>query len=154
MRTFYTISVVLATVLCATPAAAQSPQERLWDAAIAGDTGAIRAAITAGADVNALDTRRNPNGRRALNWAALNGHSAAITLLLSLGAELEGVNNTGFSALSHAAEAGALEAARTLLAAGADPAHPNNEGWLPADIARERGHAAVVQLLEDAADDD
>ena len=111
MRPFYTLTLVLAVALCARPAAAQSPQERLWDAAIAGDTAAIRAAVDAGADLQGMDTRSSRNGRMALNWAALGNHPEAITLLLSLGAELEAENLTGFSALHHAASSALASAA-------------------------------------------
>ncbi|MFN2419970.1 MAG: ankyrin repeat domain-containing protein [Gemmatimonadota bacterium] len=111
-------------VLCfGGPLRAQDAQARLWDAAIAGDTLEIREAIDDGAKIDSLDTRRNPNGRRALNWAAWNDRVAAIELLLALGAPIEAENNTGFTALHHAAESGSIEAARVLLAAGADPAH-------------------------------
>src|SRR5512145_2304367 len=102
------------------PAAAQDAQGRLWEASIAGDTAAIRKAVADGAKVDSLDVRRSRNGRRPLNWAALQNHPAAVELLLALGAPLEGENLTGFTALNHAAEAGALEATRALLAAGAD----------------------------------
>ena len=64
------------------PAPAPAPQALLWDAAIAGDTGAIRRALATGAVIDSLDTRRSRNGRRALNWAALTDHPEVIRLLL------------------------------------------------------------------------
>ena len=134
----------------ALPAAAQSPQDRLWDASVAGDTAAIRAAVAAGARLDSLDTRRSRNGRHPLNWAALNDRVPALRLLLELGAPLEAENLTGFTALHHAAEAGSLEAARFLLAAGADPKHANAAGLLPSDTAAEQGFPAIVTLLEAA----
>ncbi|HLA62932.1 MAG TPA: hypothetical protein VK610_00775, partial [Rhodothermales bacterium] len=79
MRRFYPSFAALA-VLCLLgalrPVAAQTTpapvaQAQLWDATIAGDTTAMAHALHAGADVNALDTRRSQNGRRALNWAAI-----------------------------------------------------------------------------------
>ncbi len=133
-----------------TAARAQDPQSRLWDAAISGDTLAIVAAIDAGAKVDSLDVRRNPNGRRALNWAAFNNHGAAVRILLARGASINAVNVTGFTPLHHAAEAGAVETLRILLAAGADTSIPNGQGMLPIDTARERGHVDAVQLLEAA----
>jgi hypothetical protein len=136
----------------AAPLSAQSAQDRLWDAAIAGDTAAIRAAAAAaaGADVNALDTRRSRNGRRALNWAALGDRVPALRLLLELGADLEGENLTGFTALHHAAESGSVAAARFLLSVGADPKHANATGRLPRETAAELGFPAIVTLLEAA----
>ena len=130
---------------------AQDAQSRLWDAAIAGDTLAIRQAVADGAKIDSLDTRRNANGRFALNWAAWHNRVPAIQLLIALGAPLEAENRTGFSALHHAAEAGSLEAARALLAAGADPGHRNRAGFLPVETATERGNESVAALLEEAA---
>lgn len=123
-------------------------QAMLWDAAITGDLDAARAAIRAGADVNALDTRRSRSGRRPLNWAAQHGHVAMIELLLDEGADLHGTNLTGFTAFHHAAEEGKLDAARALLARGADPTIPSRAGALPIDTARRFGHDDVVALLD------
>jgi ankyrin repeat protein len=131
-------------------AQAQDAQGQLWDAAISGDTAAIRRALSAGAKIDSLDVRRSPNGRYALHWAAFSDHPAAVRILLAAGAPIEGENRTGFSALNHAAEAGALEAARVLLAAGADPGHANKEGVVPAETARVRGFDAVANLIEAA----
>ena len=148
----HSLTAVAALVLYAVPLTAQgqSAQDRLWDAAIAGDTSAIARALRDGARIDSMDTRSARNGRLALNWAALNNHSAAITLLLAKGAPLEGENLTGFSALHHAAEVGALDAARTLLAAGADPTHANVQGRLPAETAEALGHPEVAALLRAA----
>jgi ankyrin repeat protein len=148
MRTLLSAAFV---ALLAAPLAAQDAQSRLWDAAMSGDTLAIRQALADGARIDSLDTRRNPNGRRALNWAALYDKVPAIEMLLALGAPIEAVNRTGFTALNHAAEEGSLEAARALLAAGADPTHANNEGYTPAQTARENGHEDVAALIDEAA---
>ena len=150
MRWSFPLVAVLA-LAAPTLLRAQDAQSRLWDAAVAGDTLAIRQAVADGAVVDSLDTRRSRNGSRALNWAALNDRVDAIALLLELGATIEAVNITGFSALHHAAEAGSVEAARALLAAGADPAHANHAGMRPADTARELGHADLAAILEAAA---
>ena len=143
--------IVGALALCsAPPALAQDAQARLWDAAIAGDTVAIAAALTAGAKLDALDFRRSQNGRLALNLAAINNRVDAIRFLLVRGAAIEGKNVTGFTALHHAAEMGSLDAARALLEAGANPASRNNEGWKPAEVARDRDHVDVAMLIEAA----
>lgn len=131
-------------------ALAQDPQAQLWDASISGDTAAINQALAAGAKIDSLDTRRNQNGRRPLNWAAFYNRAAAVRLLIEKGAPLEAENRTGFSPLHHAAEAGSLEAARLLLAHGADPRHANLSGAVPAETARLNGHNAVADLIEAA----
>ena len=148
------IRPVLFFMLClAAPATlvAQDAQSRLWDAAIAGDTAALRKAMADGAKIYTLHPFTNPNGRYALNWATLNNQVDAVKLLLELKAPIEAENYTGFTALHHAAEAGSLEAAKVLLAAGADPGHTNKAGYTPQATATELGHQAVAQLLEAAS---
>jgi len=132
------------------PAAAQTkePQTQLWDAAMRGDTVALAAALQHGAAIDSLDTRRSPNGRRALNWAAWYNHPEAIRFLIGRGAKVNLANVTGFTPLHHAAEQGAVEAARVLLALGADRTSQNGLGQRPIDVARDRGHAAVAALLD------
>jgi uncharacterized protein len=140
------------------PAAAQAAttatataQERLWDAAIAGDTVALGRALTDGAKVDSLDVRRSQNGRMALNWAAWHNHAPAIRFLVAHGAPVNGVNRTGFTALHHAAENGSADAAAALLDVGADPAWPNGAGQTAAEVARERGHPAIAERIENSA---
>ena len=133
--------------------AAQDAQPRLWDASIAGDTAAIRAAVSAGAVVDSLDTRRSENGRRPLNWAALNDRVDAIRLLLELGAPIDARNRTGFTALHHAAEAGSTESARVLLDAGASTTILNQAGQTALDVAHENYSTGVAALIEAAAAD-
>jgi CubicO group peptidase (beta-lactamase class C family) len=125
-------------------------QAGLWDAAGDGDDAAVEAALQAGADVGALDTRSSRNGRRALNWAAINDHPDTIRLLLKHGAAIDASNLTGFTALHHAAESGSDDAARALLTAGANPALRNTAGETAADIARRKGHDDIARLVEAA----
>ena len=126
---------------------AQDHQAQLWDASISGDTIAIAQALDAGARVDSLDTRRNPNGRRALNWAAYNNRGPAVRLLIARGASLNLTNNTGFTPVHHAAEAGALETLAILIEAGADITIANGQGSLPLDTANGRGHTQAAQML-------
>jgi ankyrin repeat protein len=100
MRSFRLVllPLVLLMFAAANPAAAQNAQSRLWDAAMAGDTAAIRQAVTDGANVDSLDMRTNRNGRRALNWAAWYDRADAVKVLLELKANIEGENITGFTA--------------------------------------------------------
>jgi len=150
------IALACSALVCVSaPAHAQAadrpmpdPQAALWDAAIAGDTAAMAAALRNGADIDSLDTRTNPNGRRALNWAAWHDRVPAIQFLLAHGARLEARNLTGFTALHHAAEAGSLKAVEALLAAGADPDAANQEGRRPAETAMAKGHGVIAVLLE------
>ena len=121
-------------------------QTRLVAAAMTGDTLEIKRALDAGAKIDSL-----ANGRRPLNWAALNNRGAAIRLLLARGAALNSRNATGFTPVHHAAEAGALDALRILIAAGADVTIASTSGARPVDTARRRGDQTSVSLLEAAA---
>jgi ankyrin repeat protein len=139
-----------ALLVGSSPAAAQTAgaQEQLWDAAIQGDTAALAASLQRGAAIDSLDTRRNPNGRRALNWAAWYDRPDAIRYLVAHGAHINLPNWTGFTPLHHAAENGSLEAARVLLALGADRTLQNELGQRPLDVARDRGHPDIAALLD------
>ena len=143
--------VIGLAIASASSARAQSAQERLWDASMAGDTLGVVQALADGAEVNALDTRTNPNGRRALNWAAWYNDVPVVELLLAAGAEIDAVNNTGFSPLHHAAEAGSPDAARALIAGGADPDLTNFAGRVPIQTARANGNTKLVEILREAS---
>jgi hypothetical protein len=126
---------------------APNAQFRLWIATVTGDTAEIAQALDAGAKIDSLDPQGN---RRALNYAAINNHVAAVKVLLARGATINLTNRTGFTALHHAAEVGALNALTALLEAGADPSVGTSRGVLPIDTARRRGDQAAVRLLEAA----
>jgi CubicO group peptidase (beta-lactamase class C family) len=142
------VSSIASVVRNGSASGAASAEEKLWDAAMNGDVPAIESALEAGADIEAQDTRRSRNGRRALNWAASNDHPDAIRTLLSRGASINAANKTGFTALHHAAESGAAEAAEALLAAGADTSLVNTAGERPAEVARRKGHPALAAAIE------
>jgi len=153
MRSLYILllaAVITTAAQAQSPLPLQTPQTRFWNAAIAGDTAALAAALKDGANIDSLDVRTARKGRRPLNWAAINNRADAIRWLLAHGASIEATNLTGFTALHHAAEAGSVDAARILLAAGADPKHTNLEGMTPLARARLEGHVEVAELLEAA----
>jgi ankyrin repeat protein len=137
-------------LVVAPPARAQAAQLRLWDAAARGDTVELLRALADGGVVDSMDFGHSVNGRRALNYAALNNHPDAIRILLAHGAAIDSTSVTGFTALHHAAERCSLEAARALLAAGADAARPSADGEAPATRARRDGCVAVADLIEAA----
>ena len=129
-------------------AVAPNAQMSLWIAAVSGDSAAIVSALDAGAAIDAIDGQGN---RRALNYAAIGNHVAAVKILIRRGATLNLANRTGFTALHHAAEAGALDALGVLLASGADANIPSAQGARAIDTARRRGDAAAIKLLESAS---
>lgn len=110
------------------PEYVSAAQRKLWDACISGDIEAARSALKDGADVNALDTRKNKNGRRALNWASWYGHTHIIELLLQNGADINAQNNSGYSPLHHAAENCQLQSFVKLMENDADFKAPSKKG--------------------------
>lgn len=126
--------------------ASQATQD-LWKAASDGDVAGVKAALAAGADIEGIDFSENKNGRRALNYAALNNQPAVIEALLAAGANIESLNRTRFTPLHHAAEAGSIDAIKTLLAHGADKRAKMYRGGIPQQIAEFKGHRDAALLL-------
>jgi ankyrin repeat protein len=119
----------------------------LWAASQKGDVAAIKAALAAGADIEGIDFSENNNGRRALNYAALNNRAEAIEALLAAGANIESQNRTRFTPLHHAAEAGAIDAIKVLLKHGANKRAKMYRGGIPQQIAEYKGHRDAALLL-------
>jgi class 3 adenylate cyclase len=133
-----------------------TPQQQiaLWDAVIAGNVAEAIVSIRAGADVNALDNRANiagPNGRRALNYAAIRNDTAMIRALLDAGANINEANRTGFTPLHHAGEAGSKEAATLLITNGANLTLRNKYGQTPEQVATAKHNPEVAEILRQAA---
>ena len=130
--------------------AEQTPNQAtkdLWAAAQAGDVAAVKTALAAGADIEAIDFSDNKNGRRALNYAALHNKPEVIEALLAVGANIESLNRTRFTPLHHAAEAGSIEAIKVLLAHGANKRAKMYRGGIPQQIAEYKGHREAALLL-------
>lgn len=117
------------------------------DLAVAyADADLVRALLEAGADVR----RRNRAGFTPLMFAVARDDPAILDALLARGAEPDRANAAGVTALMLAAAAGRDDAGRRLLAAGADAALRDRDGKTAAVLARERGDAALAQLLAEA----
>jgi ankyrin repeat protein len=122
----------------------------LADAVLAGDLERVRKLVAEGADVHGLDTRpqvAGANGRRPLNWAALNNNTKMIELLLELGADINRQNLSGFTPLHHAVEAEAVEAIELLLSRGADTTIKNGRNLTPAEFARASRRSRAAEAL-------
>jgi ankyrin repeat protein len=107
-------------------------------AAARGFSTIVARLLATGIDVN------TPYGNdlTALMWAA--GHAddvpeqdaiELVTMLLSLGAQVDKADNRGRTALMIAAEQGHKEVVETLLNAGADTSHRDRDGRLAVDLA-------------------
>jgi ankyrin repeat protein len=115
-----------------------------------GHSEVLQELIARGADVNA--PARNAMAVRPVNSAAAHPDpELAVTLLralLAAGADPNGRQSGGYTALHEAALNGNAAMIHLLLDHGADTGLANDEGALPADLARGKGHAEAVRLLE------
>ena len=135
---------------------------RLLPAARDGNVLGVRAALDAGASVNAPATknweRLEADEFTALHIAAINDHPAVILELISRGAMIEGrsahLNDSGGgSAMTEAASLGSFRAIKTLIEAGGDVNFKNRNSWTALHFAAIKAHSAVAALLlENGAD--
>jgi ankyrin repeat protein len=146
------LSVGVVGVLCVTAVLLASPSNApVADAAMKGDTDAVRSLLGAGADVNATQG----DGMTALHWAAVRGDVELAEVLISAGAEVAATNRLGaYTPLLLASKSGSAPMINTLLVAGAEanPATTTTE-MTPLMLAATAGSAdAVTLLLEHGAD--
>ena len=78
-------------VSAASPAAAAPAQSAVADAAMKGDTAALRALVAQKADVNAPQV----DGATALHWAVYRDEGEAADLLIAAGAKVDAKNRVG-----------------------------------------------------------
>jgi ankyrin repeat protein len=119
------------------------------DAAMRGDTAAIRKFLAQKADVNAPQ----PDGATALQWAVYNNDAAAVDLLLKAGANPKMANSFGATPLSLAAENGNSAITQRLVEAGADVNERMLNSDTPLMMAARTGDVATMKLLLDKGAD-
>jgi len=149
-------------------------------AARTGNAGAIKQLVSAGADVNAAETR---TGSTALMWAALENRAEAVRALVAAGASVNATSRVtayphtppgvigdaleegysyvgqtvlprgGWTALMYAARQGAIDAARALVECGADMKAADPDGTPALTFAIINGHYGVAALLADKGAD-
>ncbi|WP_217251144.1 ankyrin repeat domain-containing protein [Streptomyces sp. AC602_WCS936] len=124
----------------------------LLAAAHRGDTDAVRAALQAGADVEAGDEE----GRTALLRAALADRVPVAELLVAQGADVNAQDAREDSAWLVTGVTGSVAMMRALLPGGPDVTLTNRFGGVSVIPASERGHVAYVRavLAETATDVD
>lgn len=88
------------------------------------------------------------SGRTALHWASVHDNAAGITLLVRKGADKDAQDDKDQTPLFLAAKEGNYEAVKRLLELGANKDMTDQLDRLPRDIGIERGHSAIVQLLD------
>ncbi|VGO17930.1 hypothetical protein PDESU_06532 [Pontiella desulfatans] len=129
----------------------RDPENRtvLMYAAFNGQTDIVKKLIDAGADVNAQDQI----GTSPLMFAAsAPAGTETVQLLLDSGAKINMVdNNEHFSALMWAAAEGQAENVKLLLKNKANLSLEDIDGDTAETFADKAGHAAVAQILKEAA---
>jgi Acyltransferase family/Ankyrin repeats (3 copies) len=104
----------------------------IWDAAQAGDVGAIERHLASGAGVDDVDPE---HGGTPLLWAAAKGQAEAIELFIEHGADVNAVDRDGGSALHAAAFLGHEKAVDVLIRNGGKVNAANSRGSTPLDVA-------------------
>ena len=115
-------------------------------AAFFGQPASVAALLQYAPDVNAVS--HNPMKVAAINAAAASRNLEVVKLVLQAGASPDAQQQAGYAALHEAAANNNVELAKVLLSAGADPRVRSDAGLTAADIAREKGHAAIAEMLE------
>jgi ankyrin repeat protein len=122
--------------------AANSP---VADAAMRGDTAAVRSLLAQKADVNAPQA----DGATAIHWAAYKNDLGMADALIAAGASVKAANREGFTALRMASIEGSAAMISKLLDAGADPNELGTGGETPLMFASRSGSLDAMRLLLD-----
>ena len=117
----------------------------LADAAMKGDTAAVRLLLQQHADVNASQA----DGATALHWAVYRDDIQTTQLLVRAGANPKAVNHDGASVLSLACINGNASMVDILLKAGADPNERLSNGETPLMMAARTGSVDAMKVLLD-----
>jgi uncharacterized protein len=139
---FLAIAVLSALALAGVRGSADG--SKVADAAMSGDTAAVKTLLTSGEDVNAAQG----DGMTALHWAARRGDASLVTMLLAAGANLRATTRLGgYTPLIMAAELGHAPSIEALIAAGADPKSTTSSGVTALMLAAASGQADAVKAL-------
>lgn len=127
------------------PLAGAGDERRLADAVRGRDATLVRQLLAQRADVNG----RQPDGTRALHWAAHYDDTDTVVALLRAGADPDAVTDLGVTPLSLACTNGSTAVAAALLEAGARPDLALPGGETPLMTAARAGRTPLVALLLD-----
>ena len=121
-------------------------------ASVADDEETLRVLLSLGANAKLVTSRYDGT---ALIAAAHLGHHVVVKQLIAAGAPLDHVNNLHWTALIESVVLGNggtrhQECLRALLMAGASHQLADRQGSTPLQLARTRGYAEMVKILEKA----
>ena len=141
------IFIVTAVLLAA---CASHTGEELVQATKKGDTETVKRLLEAGVDVNTEDSKHHSS---VLMWAAHEGHTDIMDLLIQNGASVDIRKPSGETALWFAAQKGHLEALKILAHHGADVNVIGWEGTTALEVARKNGHQEIIDYLREVGAD-
>jgi ankyrin repeat protein len=143
------VAAAVVLVAASPAAAAAAAKSVVADAAMRGDTAALRALVAQKADVNAPQV----DGATALQWAVYRDDSEGVALLINAGAKVDAKNREGVSPLAMASLYGSAAMVQRLLAAGADAKQRGGSGETMVMLAARNGNPEVIKLLVGAGGD-
>jgi len=126
-------------------AARWNGETALMIAARSGTVPGVKLLLEHGALIDATETRK---GQNALMWAAAEGHSEVVDLLIASGAHVKSVSSGGFTPLVFAAQKGDAKSVKSLLNSGLDPNYklPNRMSVLQVAVLGDKTKVADVLL--------
>src|SRR6266850_1909423 len=147
MRTLRLSALGALTLTALLSAAVSAP---VADAAMEGNTNAVRALLKQAADVNAAQG----DGMTALHWAAMKNDAELTQTLLFAGANVKATTRIGsYTPLILAAKNGSAAVMPALLKAGADLNTRTSNGTTPLMFAAASGNTDAVKILIDGGAD-
>ena len=120
----------------------------LVDAAANGQMAELRAKLCMCTDVHIDSEQDSTGGSTPVHWAALNGQTEALRLLLQCGGQPNAMNKYGVTPVQGAVGNGHTEALRVLLEYGGDPDAASDLGRNPVYLAANNRHLEALALLE------
>jgi ankyrin repeat protein len=142
---------LIAAALVAAATRAGTVDAPIADAAMRGDTAAVRRLVLQHANVNVAQG----DGMTALHWAAQQGNASEIALLVRAGAKVDPTTrDASYTPLHLAARNGRAAAVKALIKAGANVNAPTSSGGaLPLHFAAGIGDPETITALLDAKAD-
>ena len=120
------------------------PKNELLRAAADGNAAKIRELIKKGANVNAVNAKKET----ALMLAAKSGNSEAVKALLDNRANYKAANLDDEHALYYAIDSGDYDTVKLLLEKGSDTYYTNYRGKTPLIAAKSKGDEKIIELVQ------
>mmetsp|Transcript_20652 Transcript_20652/g.24815 ORF Transcript_20652/g.24815 Transcript_20652/m.24815 type:complete len:527 (+) Transcript_20652:426-2006(+) len=114
-----------------------------------GDIKKLKAMLKEGVPANYMDEDDIFSPRPLLHWAAEEGHSDCVKVLIDNSASVNELDESSCSPLHYAAEGGHIDVIKELLKAGCQKNAVNEYKETPLHWAAKNGHAACLKLLLD-----